>query len=88
MSEMKTDVTDTFAKITILLAPHLNLTISKVEQDAFNGGLIGKIDNWFQNPMTEIRGLLEKLEQDAYHNGSEAGKLLQVVEGKDCAGNT
>jgi hypothetical protein len=32
--------------------------------------------------------LLENLEQDAYNRGFEAGKLLQVIEGKDCAGNT
>jgi hypothetical protein len=75
MPEIKTDVTDTFAKITILLAPHLNMTI-------------GKMGSRFQNPMPEIRGLLEKLEEDAYHNGLEAGKLLQVIEGKDYTGNT
>lgn len=84
----KTDVADTFARITILLAPHLNLTVNKLDQDAFKSGLISKVDNLFKNPMPEIRDLLEKLEQDAYHNGLEDGKSLQVIEGKDYTSNT
>jgi len=45
MSEIKTDATNTFARITILLAPHLSMTIDK-------------LDSRFQNPIIEALRLV------------------------------